>query len=377
MILLAVVALLNRDFFSHLKQFLKQKELLFLSGIFLLYAFTGLYSENHEMFLTRLRVKVPFAFLPLVFVTLPRFEKKHLYGILIVYLLFCLSGMVYPLYSYFSEPKLYQELYRIGQVIPTPINHIRFSILISIAHFIAVWLAFQYYKSSKFKWSLVFAIIGILIFGFLHLLSVRTGLLALYIAWIFVIVYVFRNKWKYQLAAFFLIALSISIALQYSPTLQYKWDYMNYDLQKMISGEQLSKYSDSGRITSILTGIEAGKKFPLFGVGMGDIKSSVANVYKQKYPSINEDKMHTPHNQFIYVFVGAGIFGLLYFVLSILLPVFMNKNYRFSLFSIIQLIFLSSFLTEATLEGQIGTASYLFFTLFLIKYKNNLDIPDR
>ncbi|MEX0812293.1 MAG: O-antigen ligase family protein [Chitinophagales bacterium] len=372
MILLAVVALLNRNFFQDFKHFLKRKELLLISGLFLIYAVSGIYSENQELFLTRLRVKIPFAFLPLVFVTLPKIEKPYLLGILGVFVLFNLSGMVYPLYSYFSDPELYNQLYRQGQVIPTPINHIRFSILLSIAHFVAAWLAYQYYCSSKTKWALTFAFAAVLIFAFLHLLSVRSGLLGLYFAWIFVIIYVFRKKWKYQIAALLIITVAVFTALQLSPTLKGKWNYMRYDLEKMFQGDEHTGYSDSGRIISILSGIEAGKKSPMIGVGMGDVKSAVIEVYDAKYPYIEEGERHTPHNQFVYIFTGLGLLGLLYFCLSIFVPVFQDYNYRFALFGVIQVIFLSSFMTEATLEGQIGTAAYLFFTLFCIKYKNTL-----
>jgi O-antigen ligase len=370
MILLAVVALLNRDFFQHFKAFLKRKDLLIISGVFLLYALSGINSEDQGEFLTRLRVKIPYAFLPLTFITLPFIEKKYLNAVVALFVLFTFSGMAYPLYSYLSDPELYNQVYRQGHVLPTPINHIRFSILLSIAHFIALWLSRNWYLSKRYFLSFSLLLIALLIFIFLHVLAVRSGLLGLYLAWFALVIIWFRKKWKYQLLAITLMFVSGFIALKVSPTLDAKWNYMKYDLEGMIADKEHTGFSDSGRIISMMAGLEAGSKKILFGHGIGDINAAMAEIYSEKYPYILQTRNLKPHNQFVFVFVGIGLIGLLYLIASLLLPIFHQRNYRIFLFIIIQIILLSSLLTESTLEGQIGVATYLFFTLFFIQYKD-------
>lgn len=375
MLLLAIVALLNRNFFQDLKAFLKRKDLLVISGVFLLYALSGIVSEDQQEFMTRLRVKIPYAFLPLTFITLPFIEKKYLNAVLALFVLFTFSGMAYPLYSYLSDPELYSQVYRQGHVLPTPINHIRFSILLAIVHFVALWVA-NYWRVEQQRFlSFCFLLISILIFIFMHVLAVRSGLLGLYIAWFALLMFLFRKKWKYQLLAIALMFASGFIALKLSPTLDAKWNYMKYDLEGMIAKKEHTGFSDSGRIISILAGLEAGSKHILFGHGIGDVKEAMIEVYEEKYPYILETRTLKPHNQFVYVFVGMGLIGLIYMLVAIFLPIVSNKHYRMLLFSLIQLIFLSSFMTEAPLEEQIGVATYLFFTLFFIQYKDAFDKP--
>ena len=87
------------------------------------------------------------------------------------------------------------------------------------------------------------------------------------------------------------------------------------------------------------------------------------------------DKRLTPHNQFILLFTGMGLLGLGYITVLVFLPIFYRLRYQSLLFIVIQTVLITSLLTEATLETQRGIALYLFFTLFLIRYGNNVSLP--
>lgn len=163
-----------------------------------------------------------------------------------------------------------------------------------------------------------------------------------------------------------LIALPI-IAYLTMPTLQNKIKYMFYDLQQYYYHDKVENLSDSKRILSIQMGVKAGMQQPIIGLGYGDIKHHVKKMYQKETPKLPEEDRIIPHNQFVFIFAGTGIVGLLLFLWATLYPILTNRHYREPLFLSFNLIILSSFMTEPVLEVQLGTAFYVLFLLFLLK----------
>ena len=87
--------------------------------------------------------------------------------------------------------------------------------------------------------------------------------------------------------------------------------------------------------------MQIGNKNPLFGIGAGDLKQEMRNEFQQKYPEIQKPKM--PHNQFISVYAGTGIFGLTLFLFAFFFPLWYKRNYYDVLFSTIHVILFFSF----------------------------------
>src|SRR6185295_11809303 len=121
--------------------------------------------------------------------------------------------------------------------------------------------------------------------------------------------------------------------------------------------------SDAARIMSVENGLKIGEKNFLLGVGAGDLQQE-ANKFYLNFPDITEAK-RLPHNQFVWVFASTGIIGLLIFCWGIFFPLFYKRNFANPLFACLYIIVISSFLTEATLEEQIGACFYLVFLLLL------------
>lgn len=102
-------------------------------------------------------------------------------------------------------------------------------------------------------------------------------------------------------------------SLQFIPSLENKFGYFKYELQMIRNNEIKAEHSDAQRLVSMQLGTEIIRQHWLAGVGAGDIKTAMKAQYDLKYP--NKDfAIMTPHNQFIYVWVCTGIFGLLIFI---------------------------------------------------------------
>lgn len=108
------------------------------------------------------------------------------------------------------------------------------------------------------------------------------------------------------------------------------------------------------------------KEHVVFGVGTGDIQKAFEAQYdKTNSPLFKEWRLRS-HNQYLSIAVAFGVFGLIWFLITLFYPMFLqgkNRDYLYVSFLIIVLV---SFLTEDTLETQAGVTFYAFFNSFLL-----------
>ena len=119
-------------------------------------------------------------------------------------------------------------------------------------------------------------------------------------------------------------------------------------------------------------GIEMIKHHPVLGSGMGDLYQMTKETYLECL-NINESKL--PHNQFIYTWAFTGLPALISLSGMIYYSAFQKTWIRNPLVMGIQVVLLSSFLVEYTLETQIGCSLYIYFTLISWSYLNP-KLPD-
>ena len=147
------------------------------------------------------------------------------------------------------------------------------------------------------------------------------------------------------------------------PSVKAKVNYMRYDWQQLFLFQNASGLSDAGRILSIEKGMELFREHPLAGVGIGDLRVEM----KKKLEAAPEHPRDIllPHNQFVFVAAGTGIFGLIVFIIAVLLPLVRKRYLKNWLFVCFHIIIISSFFTESTIEEQMGTGFYLSFLLLM------------
>ena len=129
---------------------------------------------------------------------------------------------------------------------------------------------------------------------------------------------------------------------------------------KVVQNE--SPNSTNIRINIWKNTIQLISRYPLLGVGTGDIKEELVKVYAENGYEYGVKEKPSPHNQFLHTTVILGVFGFIALSLLFFFPLatsFRSKEWLFFFFLLI--VFLNS-MTESILEREAGI---LFFTPFL------------
>jgi len=382
MIALIVLAVFRWDrtqafplrFRTTIKAFLEKarqnKVFLVVTLPFLLVLLSSIYSSDFDYTLERLRIKLPFLLLPFAFLVMPSLSKKTYYSLYYLFLLLMTAACIYTGINYLLHYDQIIEGMRMGQAIPTIGNHIRFSLMLALAILggALLWHHQYFWKRNGERW-LILAM-TLFLFAFIHILSVRSGLLVLYLSIAFLAVrYIWLQKqWilgSLVLAGLFLLPWG---AYQLIPSFKAKIDYSRHDLSMYLKGEG-QMYSDAERLISLQVGWEIAKENLLFGVGAGDLRQEVKDRFSDQHPDFSTYKM--PHNQFMTILAGTGILGLAFFIFAFFYPLFYQKNFRNGLFFTLHIILFFSFLVENTIENAVGIAFYLLFLLMGLKYHDH------
>lgn len=315
----------NPNFFHYFAQFFRSKTHLIITLFFWIVFFSGIMTQDWGYWSNRLLMKLPFLVLPIIFCGLPKLSQRDYCGLL-YFLVFALTvtcigiGVNYGLH--FEE---INTLMQQGRPMPTPRNHIRFSLILALG-IIASFFLYQVRFYLKYRWeSKALLAATVFLFLMIHLLSVRSGLAALYLA---IFVSAFRYVWltgRYGVGlAVGIGLLLIPITAYYAiPSFQAKVAYVRYEFwirENNLSGN----YSDLWRLISLQMGIEIGNEHPIVGVGAGNLRQVVIDRYAAEYPEMKQIRM--PHNQLISVYAGTGLVGLGVFLFAFFYPLVSRKS---------------------------------------------------
>lgn len=331
----------------------------------LIYALSGLWSDNKNEWLNSITNKVPFVVLPPAFALLPRFSKKQLWLFTLAIGLLLTICALYSSYFFFRDPSFYTDQYIISKVLPTPAHndHIRFSL--SIALYI-VWALYYWPQLGILYSRLLTGTMVAILAAYLHLLAARTGLIVLYL---FLSSWGIYATWKKSKLALTGILLSIvviaALAVQYVPTLKNRIGYLSYTLILLNRGEISGIYSDMGRLISYDISARQIKENPLLGVGAGDLYASMREGYNKWYPDVAPELQLLPHNEFIVVAMGCGLLCMVIFTVWVFMPlVWIRRNRDGFFLFVVWLSLFASILVEPAFEIQYGVFVYLFFILW-------------
>ena len=360
-----VLTFANGNLKEKWSQFIKNKNYLAVTGIFFVIAYSGFYSELTPYYWDRVRVALPFLILPFAFSSLPKLSERQFqlifYGLLIAVTVASVGTFI----NYLSNFEFLTEGLEHGRPLPTPIHHIRFSLLIAYTIIIGFWLLINkvIYRFTWEKW-LITACLSFL-FIWIHILSVRSGIVVLYVTlFLLSLQYVFKTK-RYLLGLSVVLMIMIAPFLAYNvvPSFKNRMDYALYDFKNMKNGET-KNFSDGERMISLQIGMEIGNENPLFGTGIGDLDNDVKSIYAEKYPDFIVKR---PHNQLLFFYAAIGIIGTFVFLILFLFPLFYKKGYKDELLLAFYIIIFLSFMVEATIGNAIGTAFCIFFLLLSLK----------
>jgi len=341
------------------------KPYLYFTSVFLIVLPSGLYSDNQSYFLERAQILLPFLLMPLAFFSLPKLNSKQYHNFLLLYIgltfLVCLEAFIY----YFFHQEIVNQLYLESKVMPTLVtHHPTFSMMIVMAIFLCyhLYVNCPEFKSIRLKKLILF--VGFFLFIFLHVYSVRSGLIAFYLLvfWELFQYFFIKKQFKNAILGLLVIVGIGSATLWTSPTVRNKIINSTQDIEIIKSNGNAKNHSLANRLISYKNAIQiANESSILFGCGLGDIEDINNQIFISKYPDI--DKKILPHNQFLFFYAAIGLIGLLMFMICFYYPLSV-KFLRSNKIILTQYILLSTFfMVEAPLETQLGVGFSLLFLL--------------
>lgn len=346
------------------RAFIKDKAFSGLCLVFIAILLSGFNSADHQQWLFQIRLKLPFLFLPFAFfVFRPWIDHKFHRWIHLAFIATAFLSTFHVIGNFWFDKETIIHGLGKGKSIPTPLDHIHYSIMVAYAVVSSAILAILS-TDKKYKWTLF--VVSAYLFGFMHFLSVRTGFVLSYagigltLTW-----YVFKNK-NYLLGlgiAAFLITIPF-IAFKTIEPFRKKINYMFWDLAQFKKGKG-QNYSDSERLMSYDISFDLIKESPYVGHGIGDLRPIMTEKHKAKYGQ--KDKYIYPHNQYLYILTCLGILGGALFFFGLLSPLIYTNDRNIFLVAIFILMLLS-FLVENTIQRAVITGFFLFFILLNLSF---------
>lgn len=273
-------------------------------------------------------------------------QKKIIFNLI---LFFLIGISLYTIIQYLSDINYWNIVYSKGQVLPTFMHHVKFSLLIVLSINILVYTNIY---NNKFK-----NIIILYFVIYLHILAVKSGLLLLYIS---VLIYIIQ-KIYYKKYIYLIILLLPLIGYLLSTNLQNKINYLKYDIQQL-QQESVLDYSDARRIISYQIAWNIFKENKLLGVGLTNIKKETENKYNAIYKYFDASKMMYVHNSYLQILASTGLLGFILFSFSIIiiLKEFWINN---KLIFILNSLFLMVCFWDALTEQLVGLSIFILIQI--------------
>jgi O-antigen ligase len=344
-------------------QWARWPEMLSFLLVYAVHVGTGFMHSNlsDKLLQQDLVLQLPFVLLPVSFLLLPTWQARQLQNVWLFLLGACLIAAAAATLNYILHNREIEQLYLQSKVMPTEPDHIRFSLLISIAVVAGATLI-----RGLARWQRYCVVVAmLLLFLFQHLLAVRSGIVTMYAAGLAGLGWLgwHQKKWKAVAgAALVCVALGVGCLLMF-PTLQNKVTNTRTDAAQMESVQAANNFSMTARVYSYQVAWTIIKKHPLLGVSKVRLTGAMAQEYKYRFPEIEPARYVLPHNQFIYNLAAYGVLGLAVFLLGYYYAFWVASHRRNILVMLIYLIISISFMVEYTLESNIGVIVGLFFML--------------
>lgn len=151
------------------------------------------------------------------------------------------------------------------------------------------------------------------------------------------------------------------------------WEIDLYGKTGQVNGHSLTQRFEYWRI-----GLGIIQNNLLLGVGTGDAPKAFEQEYIKKDSSLGQQWRLRSHNQYLSIAVAFGIIGLLWFLATLIYPLWNNKKEFNFLYITFFIIAIFSFFTEDTLETQAGVTFFAFlnsFLLFAKKKESDVETP--
>ena len=339
--------------------------------VFLLHLFQGFNTDAANMgdYSRDVVLQLPFLSLPLGFWLLPAMPSRHLRWLWLLLIGITVLAAVGATINYLLNAHAINESYLHSKVMPTEPDHIRFSLIITLAIAAgAMLLAHDAVRTIWRRW-VIGALVGLALF--LHLLAVRSGEMTFYALGGLAILWLVLRKrqWKQAGALAAVLVLLPVLSFVAFPTFRNKVYNTQEDVGKVkqTNSAEGKNYSIAARVYSYKSALSVWQDNKLLGVGKPDLKGEMAQRYATLYPEMGAKFYIQPHNQYLYNLVAYGALGLLVFCIGLFYPAWWARRKHAPLLLAQYVSITLSFLVEYTLETQIGLAFVVFFLLLALQ----------
>ncbi|WP_242918245.1 O-antigen ligase family protein [Pontibacter liquoris] len=329
---------------------------LFIS-VFAMQVIGLLYTENMSSGLGKIERKAALLLFPILLAGSPILARKHLYAIVIAFIVACLLFCCYTLYILLYK---YGTIYGIPNLTETidgilHMHHAYSGMYLVFATAASLYFSVlpKYFNSSV---RVVFGLLALFLFAFLILLAARTAVLTSLILLILALFYtlVIHQKKKVLLPAFLALFVMGLIILSL-PNTRHKAEEF-YTLQDDIHSPIAPRLI---QWTCCFTALDEQKAW-LLGLGTGDVQLALQRCYTNVRFWGDKENLNA-HNEFLEELVRHGLIGLLLFVASLLFPLLLSLRNRKPLYLLFLVTFIMGSLTETTLSRQKGVVFYSLF----------------
>jgi O-antigen ligase len=327
-----------------------------------------LLSENKHIATDVLLNKLPFLLFPLIVIALKQLPQRLLVQIAAFYVYMCYFTAAVSVFVYFRNKDYFDILILQAKSIPVSFGygvfHIQFSILLALSILLSLWLVWKPMRSAAWYFKLFLISVTILNFFYMHVLAARTGLIAIYLILIFVVIGVlFKNYPKKAIYITLFLALLIAAIFQFSDSLKNRLANTREDLKVVMTLDNPNEQSLATRIEAWRISLILLKGNPITGIGLGDVESKMWVKYPEANTRLQPRNYKKPHNQFLETALQGGVFALIF--LTLILFVYYRNNKRFLLVKSFLFLFIFSFIFESMLERQVSTVGFGFFLAFV------------
>ena len=346
--------------------------------VFLLHLFQGLNTDpaNLSEYGKDMVLQLPFFALVLGFWLLPAMPNNYLRVLWQVLIALTLLAAVGATVNYVLNVGEINEMYLHSKVMPTEPDHIRFSLIITLA--IAAGALLLEHKAVPLAWRPLLIGAVVILTLFLHLLAVRSGEMTFYVlGGLAVLWLVLRAKqWKRAAVLTTVLIILPIISFVVLPTFRNKVYNTQADVKSVKQSSVGKTFSISARVYSYHTALSVWKDNRMIGVGKADLEGEMARRYSILYPELTTEFYILPHNQYLYNLAAYGTLGLLIFCVGIFYPGWWARHKHAPLLLAQYVSIVLSFLVEYTLETQIGLAFVVFFLLLALQGSLTCDEGD-
>jgi O-antigen ligase len=357
--------LIEGDFKNKFSKITSNKFALLFIAFYSLHLIGLLFTQNLNAGIFDIQVKLSLLFFPLMIVSRPfdkEKTKKIFYSLIFGIIISSFILLFIASYTYFTK-SLIRFFYQEFSLLLHP-SYISMYINVCIA-----WLLLNIYngkyKENRFSKTIVLVLITFL--SFINILmSSKMGLLTMVIIFVSFLIYYVVKKRKYLSGLFgitTIVILSFS-ALKFFPEMAGR---VNRSIDAITHPTTNETESESTVVRFLIwhaANNVIAENF-LFGVGTGDAKDVLLVQYKKLGMNGALEHKLNAHNEFLQVFISLGLFGFIFLILSLILPLFYAIKMNNGMYLLFLVIVILNFFPESMLETQAGVMFYAFFNSVL------------